>query len=284
MKKTLLALAVVTSAVVSGSAMAAGDWQDSTPAGDINFGGTVTVSNPVVWQWKVGVGKTDFTNNISQMNGQQDLTIIADKDMPIVAARLKNVVAGADFEQSGTFPKVSFTSNGQDIVPVYDTSGNSSMVLQVLDSQNKTNVLGTLTLNVRSAGAIAFVDVNNNYHTNAVWGQKGSILEGAVSSDVGQIISDGVGSAEVSSKFGAPTLDEIEQQVNAFLQTPGATFVNDNHPWSVRRGTSDTKAKAYAYSYGMGIESGKQLQLHFNNPVDQTTQWTAPLTVNIAYQ
>lgn len=285
MKKTLLALTVVASVIVSGSVMAAGEWTDNAPSGSVSLGGTVTVTNPVVWQWKVGVDKTDFSNETLQMtNNKKELAITVNQDIPIVAAKLKNAVAGADFDQPNTFPKVSFTSNGNPVTPVYGSAGNSTMTLQLLNPTDQSS-LGTLTANVRAAAAVAIANTNGTYETKGVSGDVGAPLEGAISSNLSNLIWGGESSTNISSKFGAPTLTDIKQQVKDFLGVSDANFSDDlANIWFISRNSDDTKVKAYAYSYGMGIENGKQLQLHFDKPVEQATQWIAPLTVNVSYQ
>ncbi|EMX5684814.1 hypothetical protein AAG967_005433, partial [Escherichia coli] len=157
MKKRLLTLAVVASAVVSGSAMAAaaGGWEDGMTTGTFSFGGEVTSKKPVVWQWKLGTDKTDFSADMSQLNeGKQDLTITADKDIPILAAKLKNAVAGADFEQVGTFPIVSFASkDNTPITPNFSSNGGIALAINTYDDKNTK--IGTLTVNGTVAGAVA---------------------------------------------------------------------------------------------------------------------------------
>lgn len=285
MKKTLLALTVIASVAVSNAAIAAGEWADNATSGSVSLGGTVTVTNPVVWQWKVGVDKTDFSNETLQMtNNKKELEITVNQDIPIVAAKLKNAVAGADFDQPSTFPKVSFSSNGKPVTPVYGSAGNSTMTLQLLNSADQS-ALGTLTANVRAAAAVALANTDGTYETKGVSGNVGAPLEGAISSNLSNLIWGGESATNISSKFGAPTLNEIRQQVKDFLGVSDASFTDDySNLWFISRNSDDTKVKAYAYSYGMGIENGKQLQLHFDKPVEQATQWTAPLTVSVSYQ
>ena len=66
MKKTLIALAVAASAVVSGSAMAAG-WEQNGTGGSVDLGGTLTpVEKATPWEVKVGDAVTGLDGQIQK--------------------------------------------------------------------------------------------------------------------------------------------------------------------------------------------------------------------------
>ncbi|HFI4472209.1 TPA: fimbrial protein, partial [Escherichia coli] len=66
MKKTLIALAVAASAVVSGSAMA---WTNGNFNGSVDIGGSVTVGDNFAqkWAWQTGTSLGAFDGNAKEM-------------------------------------------------------------------------------------------------------------------------------------------------------------------------------------------------------------------------
>ena len=66
MKKTLIALAVAASAVVSGSAMA---WTNGNFNGSVDIGGSVTVGDNFAqkWAWQTGTSLGAFDGNAKKM-------------------------------------------------------------------------------------------------------------------------------------------------------------------------------------------------------------------------
>lgn len=283
MKKTLIALAVVTSTAVSGSAMAA-DWVDNMASGTVDFGGTVTLNNPVVWQWKTGAGKTDFSHFTYQMDGnKQNLIINVDKDIPIAAAKLKNAVSGTDLSQSGVIPKVSFSAKDGSDIPFAFTDNNSgdlSFTIKAYNSESNDEI-GTLTVNGSAAGSISMAMADGSFKDESLRAPASGVFEGALGSELNQVITTSASDANnLAVRFGAPTLSDIEQQVKAFVQQPDATFDDISGAWYA---TPSFGQKGYAFSYGLGVKQGKTLDLHFNNPVNATTKWIAPLTIKVAY-
>ncbi|ENM7303529.1 hypothetical protein AB8N91_004958, partial [Escherichia coli] len=75
MKKTLIALAVATSAVVSGSAMA---WTAGGNGGSVEIGGTLTPET-VVLPWEVKTGSNIADLNAKIKKGQSEVDIVASK-------------------------------------------------------------------------------------------------------------------------------------------------------------------------------------------------------------
>ncbi|EHZ1870480.1 fimbrial protein, partial [Salmonella enterica subsp. enterica serovar Infantis] len=85
MKKTLMALAVAASALMSGQVMADVSWQqpgnlDQT----VNFGGTITKPEyQNQWVWGVGAGFDSFQSSFTDLSEDKtELTFAAKENMP----------------------------------------------------------------------------------------------------------------------------------------------------------------------------------------------------------
>lgn len=283
MKKTLIALAMAASAVVSGSVMAA-DWVEGGNGGDVNFGGEITAPNNVVWMWLLGEGKTDFANTTLHMTrGGKKLTITAEKDIPILAGKLKHGIKGEYLRQAGTMPQITFLSAGSPVTPRYATNGAMSLTIKTFDNASSEE-LGTLKINGRSAGAVAYVSGDKYFTTGLATHGRGGVMSGGLSDTNRNLIQGGTDSSAVVTKFGGPTLGELKQQVKDVMQNPDAAFTDRNSLWSISREVErDMNVPAYGVSYGYGVEQGSTLEATFSNPVISTTVWKAPLTVSISY-
>ena len=78
MKKTLIALSVAASPVVSGSSMAAvGEWTPGSEGGSFEMSGTLVVTgtstNP--WEVKVGPNVTNLDGKINQGDSEVKITV-----------------------------------------------------------------------------------------------------------------------------------------------------------------------------------------------------------------
>lgn len=285
MKKTLIALAVAASAVVSGSAMAAG-WQENSASGEVNFGGQINANSQVTWMWLIGEGKSDFVHKTQDLtNNNQTLTITADNDIPILAGKLKNGVAGSDFSIANTFPSISFLSSGTAVTPEFNTNGALALTVKAFDDQGAE--FGTLKINGRAAGSVALATPapNTTYKTYGagVPGTDG-IFSGGLANNGTLLVWSGLATTKVVEKFGGPALAELEDQVRDVTSDSSAVFNDVNNVWGISRSNNeDMNMRAYSLSYGFGVEQGATLELNFTKPVTTTTVWKAPLTVQISY-
>ncbi|EPA2893684.1 hypothetical protein ACQ1UY_000513 [Escherichia coli] len=85
MKKTLIALAVAASAVVSGSAMAAG-WEQNGTGTDVVLGGTLTpVAKVTPWEVKTGDAVTNLDAQVQK--GQTSVTVSVNQAIPVLGIR-----------------------------------------------------------------------------------------------------------------------------------------------------------------------------------------------------
>ncbi|MBJ4431454.1 hypothetical protein JGE53_19990 [Salmonella enterica subsp. enterica serovar Give] len=83
MKKTLIALAVAASAVVSGSAMA---WTQTGTGGSLELGGTLTPQDKVT-PWEVAVGAANTNLNTDIAKGERIVDIPVNKPIPVLGIR-----------------------------------------------------------------------------------------------------------------------------------------------------------------------------------------------------
>ncbi|HFL4680053.1 TPA: fimbrial protein [Escherichia coli] len=109
MKKTLLALTVVASAAVSGSAMA---WQDGDFSDSVDIGGNITSEQPT-WQWKVGDMSADAINlrvaDATQSGSKNVWSNIGGEAYPILLGKTKFEYSGVP---SGMSPIITYSGEG----------------------------------------------------------------------------------------------------------------------------------------------------------------------------
>ncbi|MGS0206212.1 hypothetical protein ACUTGA_23635 [Escherichia coli] len=103
--------------------------------------------------------------------------------------------------------------------------------------------LGVLTVNAVASGAVAMEGSDNIYHTYRVWGGVNGVLEGATAPTSPSLVHGGIAGADIASKFGAPTLEEIKQQVTTLTKDSSASFTDENEVWELHRGTSIPQPK-----------------------------------------
>ncbi|HHR3734680.1 TPA: hypothetical protein ACS5XR_004069 [Salmonella enterica] len=101
MKKTLIALAVAASAVVSGSAMAA--WTVNGNGGNINIGGSLTPVTKVT-PWETAVGAAVSNLNAQVQKNDTKVKVNIPKTLPILAIRSTISFTG----QTGIDPVINY--------------------------------------------------------------------------------------------------------------------------------------------------------------------------------
>ncbi|ECB6686849.1 hypothetical protein E0V17_24080, partial [Salmonella enterica subsp. enterica serovar Poona] len=83
MKKTLIALAVAASAVVSGSAMA---WTVNGGGGSVEIGGSLTpVTKSTPWETAVGAAVTNLNGQVQKNDTKLEISV--PNTLPILAIR-----------------------------------------------------------------------------------------------------------------------------------------------------------------------------------------------------
>lgn len=276
MKKTLIALALATTAV-SGSAMA---WTEGGSGGDIEFGGTVTKLTPITWLWKLGAGKLDLNGKSSELtDADKKLTITTTSDISILVGKTKQAYSGTDFTGNNTMPNIEFLSAGSKVTPVFGQSGAIKLTVKMFDAQNAGTELGALTLNARASGMQAGNRGTSSFISNSLY--SGSTTEGFFGGlgDNNSIITAVAESNSLIQGYGGVPLTELEGMVDAATNHTGP-YTQSNSPIPLRKSTA---YRFIAAGYGIGVPTGNTLEANFTAPITTTTQWKAPITVAITY-
>ncbi|HDL9596186.1 TPA: hypothetical protein PX820_004927 [Escherichia coli] len=255
MKKTLIALAVATSAAVSGSAMA---WTQNGTGGSVELGGTLTpVEKVTPWEVKVGDAVSGLDAQIQK--GQKTVDIAVNKAIPVLGIRTQTTQAFQG--QPGVSPQIDY---GNAVNVDAFKNGRAPVTLEVKDNTNAK--IGTLTT---SLGASALVSIkgpwsgyNHSYSDTA-----GQGFFGGLPKDKAQAPDENIAfnvMPEVAEHY-------IDQGVD--YSEVGVT-------------TSFTNTEAtYSGYYGAGIEQGKTIKITLNQAAtgDAPIQWKASLPVTVTY-
>lgn len=172
MKKTLIALAVAASAVVSGSAMA---WTSNGVGGSVELGGMLTPDVKVT-PWEVKVGDTVKGLNAKIEKGQKTVVISLKSAIPLLGIRTQT--SEVFHGQQGIAPQISY-GNAVDVnsfnmggapltLEVKDSDGvkigkaESSMVAAAMASFRSGGMYGVSTVYAAKSGAPFFGGVGKS--------------------------------------------------------------------------------------------------------------------------
>ncbi|HEA6326521.1 TPA: hypothetical protein RXG71_005008 [Escherichia coli] len=283
MKKTLIALTVITSTVVSCSAMAAlGGWSENTP-GNIEFGGTITRPSAVKWLWAIGEGFDSFTNLTSDLqNDGKTLNLSIAQDMPLLAAKMNEATVDPII---GAIPTVTFSSYDSTPVNVtFTDASHASMTVKVKDGTNGSEI-GNITIPFEY-GVSASANMLDGSDNGVV--EAASFMSGGAGTMFAGIVKpDTVISASGALKWNGLTVSDIYSAIKAVggdkITTVGSVvsgFVNMSN--TSNNNYVGTNYARY-FSYGAGIPSGSELTVAFNSSITTNTQWQAPLTITVSY-
>ncbi len=158
MKKTLIALAVAASAVVSGSAMA---WQDGDFNGSVDIGGSITSDQPT-WQWKIGNMSADAINlklaDATQSGSNNVWSNIGEEAYTILLGKTKFEYSGVS---SGMSPVITYGGDGFNIKFPVDSAPEVE-----LNATGKTDTskVGTLTFKMNVFGLLNATRADGNVY------------------------------------------------------------------------------------------------------------------------
>lgn len=261
MKKTLIALAVAASAVVSGSAMAAG-WEQNGSGGSVDLGGTLTpVEKTTPWEVKVGDAVSGLDAQIQK--GRKEVSIAVTKAIPVLGIRTQTAEAFQGVE--GISPQINF--NGA-IDPSKFEAGKTELTLVVKDSDS--NKIGSLTTKV-TAGALLSRsnDARGNYFSLGSINTEGEVFNGGLSTnydgalDIEQVKS-------IAPVIFPGSMDNFTEQGT---EAQGKYFSGIG---------TDAKYSAF---YASGIEQGNTINITLDQAAsgDAPVQWKASLPVTVTY-
>ncbi|HAV9127636.1 TPA: hypothetical protein JLE90_001593 [Escherichia coli] len=255
MKKTLIALAVAASAVVSGSAMA---WVSNGTGGNVELGGTLTpVAKVTPWEVKTGDAVTNLNADVQK--GQKVVEVAVNKAIPVLGIR---TISATPFQgKAGISPQIDY---GTAVDVNAFKNGRAPLTLEVKDDSNAK--IGTLTT---SLGASALISATGASSRNSH----------AYSDTAGQGFFGGL------PKNKAETPDEnvafnVMPEVAEHYNSQGVK------PYGVGLSTDFANiATTYSGYYAAGIESGKIIKITLATAVagDSQIQWKASLPVTVSY-
>lgn len=255
MKKTLIALAVAASAVVSGSAMA---WTAHGTGNSVELSGTLTpVAKITPWEVKTGGAVTNLNADVQK--GQKVVEIFVNKAIPVLGIRTASTTPFQG--KAGISPQIDY---GTAVDVGAFKNGRAPVTLEVKDDSNAK--IGTLTA---SLGASALVSVKGEW----------SGYNYSYSDTAGQGFFGGL------PKVKAEVPDE-NIAVNVMPEVADH-YTNQGVGYSEVGVTSSFANTATTYSgyYAAGIEGGKIIKITLDTAVagDSQIQWNASLPVTVTY-
>ncbi|MEE7397384.1 hypothetical protein Q0T21_25190 [Escherichia coli O25:H4] len=256
MKKTLIALAVAASAVVSGSAMA---WTANGTGNSVELGGTLT---PVVkvtpWEVKTGAAVTGLDANVTQ--GQRIVNIALGADVPLLGIR--NNRSNGFLGQSGIDPQISYGGK------VDIDSMNNGVANLALDVTSAGQKIGTLSAEVWVAS-----QANNGSDSNVMLyaPTAGDGFFGGVAKNEAGVWNSGHAYAWAVTVF--PGITETWSDNGISYNESAGIFNFDSGDYTY-----------HAY-YASGIDKSRTITITLDQGVagDTQIQWNASLPVTVSY-
>lgn len=261
MKKTLIALAVAASAVVSGSAMAAG-WEQNGTGTSVELGGTLTpVEKVTPWEVKTGDAVTGLDALIQK--GQKVVDISVTQAIPVLGIR--SIESKAFLGASDITPQIDY--DGALNVDSF-SNGRAPLTLEVRNGNNEK--IGNLTTVMASGAEMSWLSRNGD--------GRGKFALFAVNS--GDAFFGGLGKSDSGigkNSWGIANAISPEFVAHYVDQDAGATS-----PQKDRFDKTDTY---YSGFYGSGIEAGQTIKITLDKTVtgDTQIQWKASLPVTVSY-
>ncbi|HAY0331034.1 TPA: hypothetical protein JS309_004231 [Escherichia coli] len=282
MKKTMIALAVAASAVISGSAMAAlGSFDAGNTNNTVKFGGTITPSESSNnWVWAVGQGYDNFSNTTKELTESgTKLTIVADQNIPLLVGKLTSALLGQD----GISPEITFSDSKGNISPVW-TGQNAMGTLDLTVNDAQQQEIGVMTLNISSVAPLALASKNGSDSNITVKDLQGTTSASAFEGAVGQF-SYIPKIAEIDNilvNYGAPTISELQAQIKAVSGLENIAEYPNDYASRVNWKFNNAE-KVFSGAYALGIPNGANMSVKFNNAVVSETQWNASLQMQVSY-
>ncbi|EJJ8523980.1 hypothetical protein NJ953_004490 [Salmonella enterica] len=258
MKKTLIALAVAASAVVSGSAMA---WTASGSGGSLELGGTLTPPKKITpWEVQVGSGTAVTGLDAEFKPGNTTVTIPVASVIPVLGIRTKTKEsfpgAGA---AGGLRPEINY-NNTVNIAGFND--GVTTLTLDVTDAANNQKI-GSLSGKFSAAAAISYPGVKASAYAE----DNGFAFFGGVGKTADSVVAD--------------------PEALAKLVFPGST---DNFNtlggggWGKTHENYFNQNAQYSGFYASGIKAGDNITITLDHaPTNGNVVWKASLPVSVTY-
>lgn len=258
MKKTLIALAVAASAVVSSSAIAAG-WEANGTGNFFELRGTLTSAAQVTpWEVETGAAVTGLDAEVTQ--GQSIVNIALGADVPVLGIR-NNSIDGFK-GQSGIDPQISYEGK--------------------VDIDSMNNGAANLTLDVTSAGQkIGTLSAEMWVASQASNGKDSNVM--LYAPQAGKGFFGGV------AKNTGGVWNSSDAQSWAITLFPGIaeTWRVQSPAYKGKTGAFNFNSAAHTYHgyYASGIDKSKTITITLDTGVagDSQIQWNASLPVTVSY-
>lgn len=267
MKKTLIALAVAASAVVSGSAMAA-DWVPNGNGSSVNIGGTLT-PNETHTPWEVKIGDTVTNLNGEFPVGTSTVSVFVDTAVKVLGIRTQS---SDPFDGvSGISPQISF-NNAVNLDSF--NAGSADLTLDVQKSEDSQKI-GTLSgkLYVGAQYSVKGKDEEPTAYKYVMYASK-----------AGDAFFGGLPKSKEGSAANPHTnIQSIDGEITSKFNDQGGSWGSDNEGY----GSTDfaTSTNTYSAYYGAGILSGSELKINLDSPAtSDEINWKATLPVTVSYQ
>ncbi|EFG9843939.1 hypothetical protein DLV22_24925 [Shigella boydii] len=260
MKKTLIALAVAASAVISGSAMA---WTANGTGNSVELGGTLKpVAKVTPWEVKTGDAVTNLDALVQK--GQKVVNVAVNQAIPVLGIRTQT--KGTFPGQKGISPQIDF-GNAINVAAIK----NSEAVLTIdVKSGNGGGKIGTLSTSLLVGAEYSYTGPNNGKYVMVASTSGDGFFGGLPKDKSGSLSNPYDRIVAISGEF----VEKYNDQ--------GTTW-----PYGGGYGAWNFSDSSYQYSafYGSGIEKGKNITITLDQAVvgDAQIQWKASLPVTVSY-
>ncbi|EJU4495264.1 hypothetical protein N4711_004663 [Salmonella enterica] len=257
MKKTLIALAVAASAVVSGSAMAA--WTANGGGGSVEIGGSLTpVTKSTPWETAVGAAVTNLNGQVQKNDTKLEITV--PKTLPILAIRSAAQFTG----RAGIVPTINYGWLG-------NNWSNSSATGTAEVRNEAGEKIGKAVFPLTVQGIVASAELNG--------GTPGMRLLSA--SEEGKGYFGGLPTSPDSvTDVRSVILEGWPELGDKFVIPEGASMGN---PWVETFSDPEWKFSSY---YGSVIAKNSMIKMTMDAPVsaDAPFKWKIGLPATVTYQ
>lgn len=264
MKKTMIALAVVSGAFISGNVMASG-WTPNGTGGSVELGGTLTPAAKVT-PWSVEVGSVVSDLDAQVQKGQKLASIPVKKSILFLGIAPNE---GAFRGQKGINPQIDY--NGFVDINGFD-DGVTKVKLPVKDKKQKN--IGYMEADFKAAALMQWADSNDS-----------SIVRHSVyAKEPGQAFYGGV----AKNSNGAIDGRNAEAFLNGLDPLITKGIWKNTHWRNANTASYDKDGANWRYQgyYGSGIVKGSTMQISLDTAIgsNEAFEWHATMPISVTYQ
>ncbi|AOV97500.1 hypothetical protein A9798_11425 [Edwardsiella hoshinae] len=300
MKKTLIALALAATGVSSG-AYATLNWQTGAISGQaFTLGGTFYSANHFngKWQWAVGTGLSGFNNKLSDVvttGSTHKITIPVTTATYILLGKTQNAFGSPLASGVGAIPQITFkgADNNNVSLTAGTTPGQGTITIPLMPGGNgaSTTVLGTAKFNISYAGlGLDGSRANSTATTGAVTvtslysaGATSGIFFGGLPAAQDKVLASASAAQNLIAKFSGPAQTDLVSQITTALTGLTAPTVNKATTAGQENTQHDGTTSVFAAAYALGFDANQTIELTFTNKPTATTEWKAPLQIEVSY-